>query len=392
MYFYIESEFCKNPSIGFYNIKVKSNKPMSINLEINPIFDHTGFPPVIAGPCSAESLNQLLTTAKEIAKIPQVQYFRAGIWKPRTRPDGFEGLGSKALPWMKEVNRQTGLKTVVEVAMPQHIEASLKAEIDMIWIGARTTANPFSIQELAEALKGVDIPVLVKNPLHPDLKLWIGAFERFNKIGICRLAAVHRGFYTYDNGPYRNLPMWEIPIELKRLIPDLPVLTDPSHISGKRSLLPEVAQKALDLAMDGLMIETHYKPTIAKTDAQQQLTPAALNKLLHKLVLRQQFGTADFESLLKKIRTDVDHIDVELLQILARRMEKIEEIGRIKMDNNITILQIERLRKMMKSRLKTGKELGLDTGFILKLLQLVHKESIQVQTRLLTKNNKNGRI
>lgn len=358
---------------------------MSTNLDIIPIFENTDFPPIIAGPCSAESQNQLLITARALAKIPEVQYFRAGIWKPRTRPDGFEGQGEKALEWMKEVKKETGLKTIVEVAMPHHIEACLKSEIDMIWIGARTTANPFSTQELAEALRGVNIPVLVKNPLHPDLKLWIGALERFNKIGIKKLAAVHRGFYTYDNGPYRNLPMWELPIELKRLIPDLPVITDPSHISGKRSLLHEISQKALDLAMDGLMIETHYRPSIAKTDAQQQLTPAALQKMLQKLVLRNEYGTDDFESLLHEIRLDVDKIDAELLQILSRRMEKIEEIGRIKMESNITILQIERLRKMIKSRLKTGKELGLDSNFILKLLQLVHKESIQVQTRLMTK-------
>lgn len=361
---------------------------MSTNIDIAPIFQNTGFPPIIAGPCSAENRDQVITTAKELAKIPQVQYYRAGLWKPRTRPDGFEGLGEKALPWLQEVKELTGLKTTVEVAMPQHIEACLKAGIDMIWIGARTTANPFSIQELAQSLKGVDIPVLVKNPLHPDLKLWIGALERFNNAGIKHLAAVHRGFYTYDNGPYRNLPMWEIPIELKRLIPDLQIITDPSHISGKRKLIQEIAQKALDLDMDGLMIETHCNPSIAKTDSEQQLTPAALEKLLNKLVLRAVHGSADFENILHKIRLDVDEIDAELLQILARRMEKIEEIGRIKMDQNITILQIDRLRQMIKTRLKSAKELGLDNGFVLKMLQLVHKESIQVQTRLMTKKNK----
>jgi chorismate mutase len=356
---------------------------MSTQLDLLPIFSAGSFVPVIAGPCSAESRDQVLSTAHELAKIPEVEYFRAGLWKPRTRPDGFEGLGLKALPWLKEVKAETGLKTVVEVAMPHHIEACLKANVDIIWIGARTTANPFSIQELADALTGVDIPVLVKNPLHPDLKLWIGALERLNKAGVKRLAAVHRGFYTYDNGPYRNLPMWEIPIEVKRLIPDLPMLTDPSHISGRRSLLKEVSQKALDLDMDGLMIESHIDPQNACTDAAQQLTPEALGKMLSQLELREKYGTEDFESMLKEIRMEVDQIDAELLQILARRMEKIEAIGKIKMDNNITFLQIERLRSMIKSRVKIANELALDPSFVLKILQMVHKESIQVQTRLM---------
>ncbi len=370
---------------------------MSINLDIAPFNESFSpidqqFPLIIAGPCSAETRHQIISTASQIAALNKVTYYRAGLWKPRTRPDGFEGLGEKALPWLAEAKAMTGLKMAVEVAMPAHVEASLKAGIDLLWIGARTTANPFSVQEIAEALQGVNIPVLVKNPLHPDLKLWIGALERINKAGVGKLGAIHRGFYTYDNGPFRNLPMWELPIELKRLNPDLPVITDPSHISGKRSLVAEVAQKALDLAMDGLMIESHFHPNNAKTDANQQLTPSSLGKILNKLNLRQEFGTADFESILTEIRRDIDHIDSELLQILSRRMEKIEEIGRIKMENNITILQIERLRQMMISRLKTGKELGLDSAFILKLLQLVHKESIQVQTKLLTKKPNNGDI
>jgi len=352
----------------------------NINIEALP-FQNS--PLIIAGPCSAESFEQVMDTGRAIAQIPKVEYYRAGIWKPRTRPDGFEGLGKVALPWLAAMKKETGLKTVVEVATPNHVEQCINTEIDMIWIGARTTANPFSVQEIAESLVGVDIPVLVKNPLHPDLKLWIGALERINKAGIKTLAAVHRGFYTYDNGPFRNLPMWEIPIELKRLIPDLPVITDPSHISGKRKLIPEIAQKAMDLAMDGLMIETHINPKNAKTDSDQQLTPQGLKELLDNLLLRKEYGTKDFESLLEKIRKEVDDIDSELLQILWRRMEKIEEIGHYKKDNNITVLQIDRLRKMMISRLKTGKELGLDKKFVLKLLQLVHKESIQIQTKIM---------
>ena len=355
---------------------------MSTNLDIHSL-SQSKTPVIISGPCSAESFEQVMETGKAIAQIPQVEYYRAGIWKPRTRPDGFEGLGEVALPWLAAMKKETGLKTVVEVATPNHVELCLEAGVDMIWLGARTTANPFSVQEIAEALRGVNIPVLVKNPLHPDLKLWIGALERINHVGITRLAAVHRGFYTYDNGPFRNLPMWEIPIELKRLIPDLLVITDPSHISGKRKLIPEIAQKAMDLAMDGLMIETHINPKKAKTDAAQQLTPQGLKELLDNLVHRKEYGTEDFESLLEKIRKEVDDIDSELLQILWRRMEKIEEIGRYKKENDITVLQIDRLRKMMISRLKTGKELGLDKKFVLKLLQLVHKESIQIQTKIM---------
>ena len=355
---------------------------MSTNLDIHSL-PQSKNPLIISGPCSAESFEQVMETGKAIAQIPQVEYYRAGIWKPRTRPDGFEGLGEAALPWLAAMKKETGLKTVVEVATPNHVELSLGAGVDMIWLGARTTANPFSVQEIAEALRGVKIPVLVKNPLHPDLKLWIGALERINHVGITKIAAVHRGFYTYDNGPFRNLPMWEIPIELKRLIPDLPVITDPSHISGKRELIPEIAQKAMDLAMDGLMIEAHINPIKAKTDAAQQLTPQGLKELLDNLIHRREYGTNDFESLLEKIRKEVDNIDSELLQILWRRMEKIEEIGRYKKENDITVLQIDRLRKMMISRLKTGKELGLDKQFVLKLLQLVHKESIQIQTKIM---------
>ncbi len=360
---------------------------MSSEIKIKNFFENSEFPVVIAGPCSAESREQILETGRKLAKIHRVKYFRAGIWKPRTRPDGFEGVGEKGLLWLNEMKAETGLKVCVEVAKPAHVEAAINTGVDMLWIGARTTANPFSVQEIAGALRGCDIPVLVKNPLHPDLKLWIGALERINKAGIDKLAAVHRGFYTYDNGPFRNLPMWEIPIELKRLVPDLPLFNDPSHISGRRELIFETAQKALDLAMDGLMIESHINPAEALTDAAQQLEPAALEKMLTDLILRKEYGSADFEVLLEKIRKEVDDIDSELLQILFRRMEKIKEIGHIKKENDITVLQIDRLRKMMKSRLKTGKELGLDNKFVLKLLQLVHKESIQIQTQIMNKEN-----
>ncbi|RLD67705.1 MAG: 3-deoxy-7-phosphoheptulonate synthase [Bacteroidetes bacterium] len=359
---------------------------MGTKLNILPLkewFDTDGKPLIISGPCSAESEEQIMQTGLALAKIPQVKMIRAGIWKPRTRPDIFEGVGEVGLEWLKNLKIETGLKTCVEVANPQHVEACLKNEVDVLWIGARTTANPFSVQEIADSLKGVDIPVMIKNPLHPDLKLWIGAFERLNQVGIDKLLAIHRGFYTYEKTPFRNLPMWEIPIELKRLVPTLAVITDPSHICGNRELLQNVSQKAMDLAMDGLMIESHINPSVALTDASQQLKPEKLKNLLDQLVLRQEFGNEDFENLLEKLRFEIDHIDEELLMILSRRMHKIEEIGYYKKDNNITVLQMDRLRQMMISRLKMGKDLDLNNKFVLKLLQLVHKDSIQAQTKIM---------
>jgi chorismate mutase len=352
-------------------------------LELHEWFDTKGEPLVISGPCSAETEEQLLQTGRELAKIPQVQMIRAGIWKPRTRPDIFEGVGEPALHWLRQLKEETGLQTCVEVAKPEHVAACLKYGVDVLWIGARTTANPFSVQEIADALRGVDIPVMIKNPLHPDLKLWIGAIERVNQAGIRKIVAIHRGFYTYEKTPYRNIPMWEVPIELKRVVPKLPVITDPSHICGNRDLLQNVAQKALDLAMDGLMIEAHINPDKALTDAAQQLTPAALRQLLEQLVLRKEFGSEDFENLLEKLRFEIDTIDEELLTVLARRVKKIEEIGYYKKENNITVLQMDRLRQMMISRMRKGKELGLDAVFVLKLLQLVHKDSIQIQTAIM---------
>jgi chorismate mutase len=364
---------------------------MGTNLNILPIdewFDTKGKPLIISGPCSAETEEQVLSTGRALAKIPEVKMIRAGIWKPRTRPDIFEGVGEVGLQWLKKLKQETGLKTCVEVANPQHVEACLANDVDVLWVGARTTANPFSVQELADTLKGIDIPVMVKNPLHPDLKLWIGALERFSQAGINKLVAIHRGFYTYEKTPFRNLPMWEIPIELKRIVPNLAVITDPSHICGNRELLQGISQKAMDLAMDGLMLESHINPAEALTDASQQLEPKGLQILLDNLVLRQEFGTEDFESLLEKLRFEIDHIDLELLTILTRRLHKIEEIGYYKKENNITVLQMDRLRHMMKSRLKMGKELGLDNKFVLKLLQLVHKDSIQVQTKIMTDEDK----
>jgi chorismate mutase len=334
---------------------------------------------LIAGPCSAESESQMMRIADDLSDVPQLKYFRAGIWKPRTRPDIFEGVGEIGLQWLKDVKQKYGYKTAVEVATPQHIELCLKYDVDLMWIGARTTVNPFSVQELADAVKGVDTSIFVKNPLHPELKLWIGAIERFNKSGIKRLGAIHRGFYSYDNQHYRNLPMWEIPIELKRIAPELPIINDPSHIGGKRNLIAGISQKALDLAMDGLMIETHNDPDNALTDSKQQITAERLKQILDKLVIKKIFGDTAFEDGLEKLRAEINDIDRELLNTLARRMQKSADIGKFKKENGITVLQIKRFQEMLKERLEIGEELGLDSGFVMRLLQLVHRESVQLQ-------------
>jgi chorismate mutase len=294
----------------------------------------------------------------------------------------FEGHGERALKWLQSVNRETGLKTTIEVANPKHVELALKYQIDVLWLGARTVVNPFSVQEIADSLRGVDIPVMIKNPLNPDLSLWIGAFERLNDSGITKLAAIHRGFDFFKKSAYRNAPMWEIPIELKRLYPNLPVFTDPSHISGKRSLLAEIAQKALDLEMDGLMIESHYNPETALTDAKQQITPNALNKLIENLIIREKKGDIAFESRLEEFRTEIDRLDAEMIGILARRMEIIDAIGQYKKENNITILQLKRWSNILIERLENGTNLGLEPDFLIKILELVHKESIARQTRI----------
>lgn len=337
-------------------------------------------PLVISGPCSAESEQQLLDIARQVAQIPHVKIFRAGIWKPRTRPGSFEGVGEKGLHWLKQVKEETSLLTAVEVANPEHIRLALAHEVDILWIGARTVVNPFSLQELASELKGTDIPVMVKNPVNPDLDLWVGALERFNMAGITRLAAVHRGFYFFNKTPYRNAPMWEIPIELKRRYPQLPVICDPSHICGERSMLQETAQKALDLDMDGIMLESHTDPDHALTDPLQQITPDELARIVSSLQVRKEKGSREFETKLEELRSEIDKIDAELLQILARRMEVVDEIGHYKKENNITILQLKRWRTILRDRLGTGVNLSLNRDFIQNLLETVHNESIRRQT------------
>jgi chorismate mutase len=360
--------------------------PVNHKMDITPLnkwLDTKGMPLVISGPCSAETEVQVMKTAMELAKVPLVRVFRSGIWKPRTRPSNFEGVGNSGLQWLKQVKAETGLLTTVEVANPSHVEEALRYDVDILWIGARTVVNPFSVQELSEVLRGVDIPVMVKNPLSPDVQLWLGALERLNLVGIKKLIAIHRGFYYYENSAYRNTPMWEIPIELQRLAPNLPVICDPSHISGNRQLILPVAQKAMDLAMAGLMVESHFDPDNALTDASQQITPARLGEILDNLVLRSVSGSVEFTNKLEGLRREIDKIDAELIDILARRMMIVEEIGRYKRDNNITILQLKRWSDIISDRLNIGTGMGLSREFLLKMLQLVHKESIQKQTEIM---------
>jgi chorismate mutase len=341
-------------------------------------------PLIISGPCSAESEEQVLSTARAIAETGVSTVFRAGVWKPRTRPNAFEGVGEQGLVWLKKVKEETGLLTATEVATASHVEKALKHGIDILWVGARTTVNPFSVQEIADALRGVDIPVLVKNPLHPDLQLWIGALERINNAGINKIAAVHRGFHTFNNKEYRNLPKWELVIELKMLCPDLPIICDPSHICGNTSLIPGVAQKAFDLDMSGLMIETHCRPDKALSDAGQQITPKELQRIISKLVVRKAtFNDALFENKLEELRSIIDRSDEDIISAMARRMAIVREIGEYKKEKDITILQLERWQEILKNQLKTGPGIGLDKEFIKKLYLLIHDESIRLQTEVM---------
>jgi chorismate mutase len=364
---------------------------MGTDVQINPFSnwlpDVTG-PLIIAGPCSAESRDQVMETARQIARIPMVNVFRAGIWKPRTRPGEFEGVGEEGLKWMQQVKKKFGFRTTVKIAEPKHVELALKYGVDMLWLGARTVVNPFSVQSLAEALQGNDIPVLIKNPVNPDLKLWVGAIERIYASGITKIIAVHRGFHYFEKSPYRNSPMWEIPIELKRLIPELPIIVDPSHISGKRDLLQTISQRAFDLEMDGLMIESHYDPSIAKTDAKQQIAPNSLKELLAGLIIREKRGDIDFEVKLEELRTEIDKIDGQLLQNLAHRMELVDEIGEYKKEKDITILQMKRWAGIIEDRLSIGTNLGLNKVFLKNMLSLLHKESLRRQTEIFTRGKK----
>lgn len=350
----------------------------------------SGFPLVVAGPCAAESERQVMETAVGLAAIPEVKVFRAGIWKPRTRPGAFEGVGREGLRWMQRVKSETGLLTTVEVANPRHVMEALEFGIDILWIGARTVVNPFSVQEIGEALGGSDIPVMVKNPLNPDLATWLGGIERLNSLGIRKLVAIHRGFSFFARTPYRNAPMWEIPIELKRLCPSLPVLVDPSHICGNREGLPATVQKAFDLEMNGMMIEVHHHPPSALTDKNQQITPAKLALLLKSIVLRRETGSKEFSDNLEKLRSEIDKLDEELIDILARRMKVVGEIGQYKRENRITILQLKRWNQVIRERVEAGIKLGLSREFILNLMQSVHNEGIRLQMEVMNDISQDG--
>ena len=338
-------------------------------------------PFVIAGPCSAETEEQVMTTARQLAE-KGCHMFRAGVWKPRTKPGGFEGNGEMALPWMKQVKEETGMLTATEVATPEHVELCLKYGIDILWVGARTTANPFAVQALADSLKGVDIPVFVKNPVNPDLELWIGALERINGAGIKRMAAIHRGLSSYDKKIYRNLPMWQIPIELKRRIPNIPLVCDPSHIGGRRDLIAPLCQQAMDLGMDGLIVESHCNPDKAWSDASQQVTPDILDYILSILVIRAETQTTENITALRK---QIDEIDNNIIEVLAKRMRISREIGQYKKEHGMTILQTARYTEILDKRGAQGTLMGIDPECIKKIFEAIHEESVNQQMKVLNK-------
>src|SRR5215211_2280716 len=341
-------------------------------------------PLIISGPCSAETEEQVLQTAARLANTGKIDALRAGIWKPRTRPGSFEGIGTKGLAWLQQAKKLTGLPLTVEVATGKQVEDALHFDIDVLWIGARTTVNPFSVQEVADALRGVTIPVLIKNPINPDLELWIGAVERVAKVGIKDIGLIHRGFSSYGNTEYRNAPMWHLAIEMKRRNPELLMINDPSHICGRRDILLEVAQKAIDLDYDGLMIESHIDPEKAWSDAKQQVTPEILAEMLDTIVWRREdVPSAEYHAALEKLRNQINHLDDELMQILSQRMKVAEKIGQYKKDNNITILQTNRWNEILERAYIKGEKLGLSKEFITKYFDAVHLESINHQTKVL---------
>ena len=352
-----------------------------MELELSPLSlpSDNERPFVIAGPCSAETEEQVMTTALQLAS-KGCHMFRAGIWKPRTKPGGFEGNGEVALPWMEQVKKETGMLTATEVATPEHVELALKYGIDILWIGARTTANPFAVQAIADSLKGIDVPVLVKNPVNPDPELWIGALERINGAGIKRLGAIHRGFSSYDKKIYRNLPMWQIPIELSRRIPGLPIVNDPSHIGGRRDLIAPLCQQAMDLGMDGLIVESHCNPEKAWSDASQQVTPDILDFILSILVIRKETQTTENITALRK---QIDEIDNSLIDILSKRMRISREIGQYKKEHGMTILQTARYSEILDKRGAQASLLGIDPECVKKIFESIHEESVNQQMKII---------
>lgn len=340
-------------------------------------------PIIISGPCSAESEEQMVETAKAL-KANGIGIFRAGIWKPRTHPNMFEGVGSVGLKWLKTVKQETGMLTATEVASEKHVYEALKMGVDILWIGARTSANPFAVQEVADVLQGVDIPVLVKNPVNPDLDLWIGAIERIAGSGITKLGAIHRGFSAYEKMNYRNNPQWQVPIELRRRLPELPIFCDPSHIAGKRDYIYEISQKAMDLGADGLIIESHCNPDVALSDSKQQLTPTDLKIMLDKLAVREGVSNnVEFKQSLDELRAQIDVLDNELIRILQQRMNVAREIGKHKKANNIQVLQTGRWSQIIDKVKAKAQSSGLSEEFIEKTFKAIHQESINIQTEIL---------
>lgn len=354
-----------------------------MELDLKPLDLHCDGerPFVIAGPCSAETEEQVMTTARQLAS-KGCHIFRAGVWKPRTKPGGFEGNGEEALPWMKRVKEETGMAITTEVATPEHVELALKYGIDILWIGARTTANPFAMQAIADSIRGMDIPVFVKNPVNPDLELWIGAMERINQAGIKRIAAVHRGFSSYEKKIYRNQPMWQIPIELRRRIPDLPIICDPSHIGGSRELIAPLCQQAMDLGFDGLIVETHCNPDKAWSDANQQVTPEVLNYILSLLIIRNKTVTTGG---INELRKQIDELDNNLMDLLSKRMRVSREIGQYKKEHNMTVLQTSRYNEILDKRGAQGSLCGMDAKFIKEIFEAIHEESVRQQIEIINR-------
>ncbi len=357
--------------------------------DIQPVFEPSENPRpiIIAGPCSAESEEQVMNTARQL-KDAGIRIFRAGIWKPRTRPNAFEGIGSSGLPWLKQVKEETGMLTCTEVANMKHVYEALKYGVDILWIGARTSANPFAMQEIADTLQGVDIPVLIKNPVNPDIELWIGAIERIMAAGIKRVGVIHRGFYSYAKSAYRNDPHWQLPIEIRRRIPNITLIGDPSHMAGKREFILDLSQRALDLQYDGLMIESHCEPENALSDKEQQVTPEHLKYILGKLILREPRVNDQQAITLEEMREQIDKYDQDLLDLFDKRMRISDQIGTFKKTNNITILQTSRWDEIVTQQTNTGLAKGLSEEFVTRIFSAIHQESINRQTRIMNSDEK----
>lgn len=361
--------------------KVIENRRNEMELDLLPLNLQSDVkrPFVIAGPCSAETEQQVMETAWQL-KRKGCHNFRAGVWKPRTKPGCFEGKGEEALSWLRRVRQETGMLVSTEVATPQHVELCLKYELDFLWVGARTTTNPFAMQALADALQGVDIPVFVKNPVNPDLELWMGAMERLNRAGVQRIAAIHRGFSSYEKSMYRNLPMWQIPIELHRRIPQLPIICDPSHMGGKRELIAPLCQQAMDLGFEGLIVESHCNPNAAWSDANQQVLPAELDAILSKLVVRDEYTTTDD---LQNLRAEIDQLDDQLMNLLSKRLRICREIGQYKKEHNLTVLQSNRYSEILEKRGKQGVQYGLSAESVANIFEEIHQESVRQQLKII---------